>query len=115
MTGASLAAARAELEERCASAPVVRAGRVWLVTAPPAGRSMRTPGNSRLGDFNKDVAELAGRRGAKVLPVFDVFRSALRRQRRWPARANLADDAGRLTPHGSYLMALVLLDSFSLP
>ena len=52
---------------------------------------------------------------SRPVPVFDVFNSALRRQRLWPARPVLSDGAGALTPVGAYLTALIILDTLAQP
>ena len=88
---------------------------LWIATQPTAGRKTGTVANSLLADFSRNTTRFAKNHGARVIPAFDVFRSALRRQRRWPARPDFSDQEGVLTPHGSYFLALTLLDTFSLP
>ncbi len=88
---------------------------VWLVTPPTAGRRVSSVTNTRLLVHNKELRDLASNCGAKIIPVYDVCRSALRRQKRWPARPAFSDTSGHLTAHGSYLMALAILDTLSLP
>lgn len=90
-------------------------GQLWIVTPPTAGKKMAVPANDRLARLSRSAWKWGPEEGVRVMPVFDVFRSALRRQRRWPAQAEWTDAQGVLTPHGSYLVGLVLLDNLSLP
>lgn len=88
---------------------------LWVVSQASVGKKHRLPANERLGLANRKFLSKADEGGMKVVPLFDVMRSALRRQRRWPAQVEWSSDAGELTAHGSYLMALVILDTFSMP
>jgi len=87
----------------------------WVVTPPTVGRKPRLPANERLGAANRKFMAKAEEARLKVVPLFDVMRSALKRQRRWPAQVEWSSDGGELTPHGSYFMALIILDTFSMP
>jgi len=86
----------------------------WVVTPSTVGKRYRLPANERLSEANRKFIPKADEAGLKVIPLFDVMRSALRRQRRWPAQAEWSSDTGEMTAHGSYLMALAMLDTFSM-
>ena len=104
-----------EAERICSSYRARFPGVVWLVTQPTAGRKVTSSANASLLIYNRDMIRMAGSCGARAVPGFDVFRSALRRQRRWPARPDFTDSEGRMTPHGSYLLAIVILETMALP
>jgi hypothetical protein len=104
-----------EAERICSGYRARSPGAVWMVTQPTAGGKPANTANGRLLTFNRDLTRVAGSCGARPVPGFDVFRSALRRQRRWPARPDFSDAAGRLTPHGSYLLAIAILETLALP
>ncbi len=91
------------------------ADRIWIMSVPAVGDRSESIPNSRLMVFRNRVNDMADSEKVRIIPVFDVFRSALRCQRRWPASPLFADAEGRLTPHGSYLAGLAILDAFSLP
>ena len=88
---------------------------LWLVSPATVGKRHRLPANERLSVANRKFLARAEEAGFKVVPLFDVMRSALRRQKRWPAQVEWSSEAGELTAHGSYLMALAILDTFSMP
>jgi len=100
---------RVESLRRTVSAPL------WLVTPPTAGKKASLAANERMATYCRKAGKWAEAAGVRVLPVFDVFRSALRRQKRWPARPDWSDGTGFLTTQGSYLAALVLLDNLAMP
>lgn len=92
-----------------------RARRAWVLVPPALGKRADSSRNERLRVYNKSVRNLARSAGAGFIPAYDVFRSALRRSRRWPVRADLTDDEGTLGPQGACLLGLVILDAFSAP
>jgi len=88
---------------------------IWVITPGTIGKKHRLPANERLSVAGRKFITKSEEAGIKVVPLFDVMRSALRRQRRWPAQAEWSSDTGELSAHGSYLMALAILDTFSMP
>lgn len=88
---------------------------LWMVSPTTVGKRHRLPANERLSAANRKFLARAEEAGFKVVPLFDVMRSALRRQKRWPAQVEWSSETGELTAHGSYLMALAILDTFSMP
>jgi len=107
---AALLAAR----ERCQQFRSVASGQFWLVSPPTVGAKLLAT-NTRVLLYNKDLGRVADACAAKIIPLHDVCRSALKAQRKWPARPKFSDMTGRLTVFGSYLMALAILDAFALP
>lgn len=108
--GAEMAAAREAVSGRLAAARPP----VWLMTPPTVGRSRNGTINGRLLEHDRALVALARTAGARPVPVFEVFNSALRRQRLWPARPEWSDGSGTLTPYGAYLIGLVIVDTLSL-
>ena len=113
--GTEFAAALTTLGMRCETLSAQGLARLWIIAPPTAGRRRDTVANSRLQTFSRDLAAFADARGARLIPLYDVFRSALKRSRRWPVRTILTDDGGVLTPVGAYVAGLVVLDTLSLP
>jgi len=109
-TSIGLSAAEAMVKERIASVT----GRHWIMTPPTVGSKLAAGANQRLALFSRRIVAAAEERGAGLVPVFQVFQVALRSQRRWPARPDLTDAAGSLTPQGSYLAALAVVYGLSL-
>jgi hypothetical protein len=109
-TSIGLSAAEAMVKERIASVT----GRHWIMTPPTVGSKLAAGANQRLALFSRRIVAAAEERGVGLVPVFQVFQVALRSQRRWPTRPDLTDAAGSLTPQGSYLAALAVVDGLSL-
>ncbi len=109
-SGSILQAAANRTSEKARETATRETGRIWIVGAPTVGTSLRTAGNSRLAVFRNDINKSAVAAGVSAIPLFDVFRSALRCQNRWPCRASFSDDAGRLTAQGSYLMGAAVIE-----
>lgn len=107
---AALLAARA----RCQQFRSTASGQFWLVSPPTAGSKLGAT-NTRLQVYNRELGRAADACGAKIIPLYDVCRSALKARGKWPARPKLSDLTGQLTAFGSYLMALAILDAFAMP
>jgi hypothetical protein len=108
----ALATARRGTAQR-ASALAAAGLRTWIVAPPTAGTRPDASANLRIRDHNEKLRRDAERAGAGFVPVAEVFRSALRRSRRWRVQAVFSDDEGRLTPLGSFLAAATLLDTLA--
>ena len=109
-TSSGLAAAEAMVKERIASVTA----RHWVMTPPTAGSRRDSGANQRLALFTRRITAAAEERHAGLVPVYQVFQSALRSQRRWPARPEFSGASGDLTPQGSYLAALAVIEGLSL-
>jgi hypothetical protein len=112
--GSDLAAVRAELPARLAAVRGDGKHPVWIMTPPTVSKNRNGNANSRLLEHDKELIAIARNEGAHVVPVFEVFNSALRRQKLWPTRPEWTDGTGTLTPLGAYLTGLVLVDALSL-
>ena len=102
-------------EEWCTGVSGSSPGALWLVTPPTVGSRHGSVANTRLKAHGRELTRLAERIGARTIPFNDMCRSALRDQKREPTRPSFSDLSGVLTPHGSYLLALAILETLSLP
>jgi hypothetical protein len=109
-SSSGLSAAEAMVRARLAAVT----GRHWIMTPPTAGSRQSSGPNQRLALFSRRITAAAEEKEAGIIPVFHVFQCALKAQRRWPARPDLADQYGSLTPAGSYLAALAIIEGLSL-
>lgn len=109
-----LTASRDSVARRLESLEAAGAPR-WIMAHPSVGRNRLGAVNERLMIHNRHLRRIAGERGARFLPVFEVTRSALKRAKRGPVQPEFVTDAGAWTPAGSFVAALALLDALSLP
>lgn len=116
-TGFGTAAREAAVKaarDRCAAYRARSPGRCWIVTPPMAGGALGARDNARLEGHGKKLAAVAAECGARTVPFNDVCRTALRVRRQWPCAPAFWDHDAFLTPHGGFLMALAILEAFSL-
>jgi len=95
--------------------------RVWVLSPPTIGGRPDTSRNERIRVYNRELRNLVKGEGARLITVFDVFYSCLRRMttgpraRRWPVRVPLTDDKGTLGPQGAYVLSLAILNELAVP
>ena len=95
--------------------------RVWVMSPTTLGERPDTSRNERIRLYNRSLRDLAKGEGVRLITVYDVFYSSLRRMttgpryRRWPVRLPLTDDGGTLGPQGAFLLGLAILNEFAVP